>query len=437
MDNDPVYRHVMASRDAGALRGSLQQALDGRGAPWIESVRLLQCHYKPMARARLVAAVQGAATPRRWLYLCLYAEPQRAHEEYRAALAAWHGAATHEAPVLLADWNGVGRWLPDAPKLEAIRFCFDRPEFRRFLAAHELSADTPMPELVRYVPCRRALFRCPPTDTGSRGMFIKCYRKPDDLRAASNLARVTRAWHEGRLALRPPLHLFHDAGRHAVGMDAVAGHCFSADMTRAAPELLRRVAGALASLHASAIDAPLRWTPAGELAALKTAMADVTCALPALAAEIDALTADIERRAAGLHFDAVTATLHGNLFGDQIMVDAQHIGIVDWDDLAQGDPLYDVGRLVAHLMHVHATNRVAPSITGEASAELLHAYGQHSGRRIQLPRLRWQVAVALLLRAKISALRTLPDGWAERVAHALAQARAVLEDSGPWLPHST
>lgn len=437
MVDDSVYRHVMASRDTDALRGALRRAQEGRGAPPIDAVRLLQCHYKPMERARLVAAVQPAGAPPRWLYLCLYAEAKRAHDKYHSALAAWRGAVAHEAPILLADRNGVGRWLPDAPKLEGMRFCFDRPEFERFLAAQGLPADTPMPELLRYVPRQRALFRCPPAHAASQAFFIKCYRAPHDQHAAANLARVTQAWITGRLALRPPLRLFHDSERHAVGMDAVAGHSLSAELPHAAPELLRRVADALASLHASGIDAPLRWTAEGELAALKAAMADVSRALPALAGEIDALRADIERRAAGLRFDAVTATLHGNLFGDQILVDGEHIGIVDWDDLAVGDPLYDVGRLIAHLMHVHANEGVAASITAESIAELLHAYARRSGRAIDLPRLHWQVAVALLLRAKISALRTLPDGWAERIAHAAAQARAVLDGSGPWLPRAT
>jgi hypothetical protein len=424
---DPVYRHLLASRDGCALRAALERAMEGRGVPPLESVRVLQCHYKPGSRGRLVVAVRAARTDERRLYLCLYADPERAYDKYRTALAAGPEASAPDAPILLPGWNGVGWWLPHAPNLEAIRFGFDRAGYRPFLADHGLPADTPLPELVRYVPRQRALFRAAPD------LYVKCYRPPNDLRAADNLARVTRAWREGRLAFRPPLLRFHDAARHAVGMDAVAGRCFTEGVGHAAPELLQRVAAALASLHASGIDAPTRWTPAGEIAALHAAMADVTRALPALAGDIDALLGEIRRRAATLAFET-QATVHGNLFGDQILVDAQHIGIVDWDDLALGDGLYDIGRLIAHLMHVHATGAIVPSVTARAVGELLHHYQRTSGTPIDSARLRWQIAVALLMRAKISALRTLPEGWIEQTVHAVAQARAVLGGGGPWLP---
>jgi len=53
--------------------------------------------------------------------------------------------------------------------------------------------------------------------------------------------------------------------------------------------------------------------------------------------------------------------------------------------------------------------------------------------RLEPSRLQWHAATALLLRAKISALRPLPEGWTELVACSLLQARRVLEEGLPGL----
>ncbi len=191
--HDPVYRNLMASRDADALRNALQQAHSGRGAPEIESAQLLQCHYKPFARARMVFAVNMSDSSVHLLSLFLYAVPERAVAKHRSAPAATRAGSQQWSPILLSDWSGVGWWLPDAPNLDAIGVCFDRTVYRRFLAEQGFpDADRPLPELVRYVPRQRALFRCSSAAPG--GIYIKCYRPPQDAQAAANLAATTQAW---------------------------------------------------------------------------------------------------------------------------------------------------------------------------------------------------------------------------------------------------
>jgi len=433
--HDPVYRNLTACCNADAVRAALQRAARGRGASEIGPVRLLQRHYKPFARARMVFAVQMPDSTARLLYLCLYAEPARAIAKHEAALAAAGTDSRRWPPILLSGWNGVGWWLPDAPNLAALDAFFDRTAYRRFLTAQGLpDADRPLPALVRYVPRQRALFRSA-LAAPAGGLYIKCYRPPGDVRAAANLARMTQAWKRGRLAFRPPCLIFHDVDRHAVGMDEVAGQRLTDFMGRTAPDPMQQVGIALAGLHGSGINALAHWTPAAEIAALKAAMADVSLALPVLGREVDALIDDIERRADGLAFDSA-APVHGNLFGDQILVDDGHIGIVDWDDLALGDPLHDVGRLIAHMRHEHAAARAAPEVGCASIAGLLRGYARASGHGIDASRLRWQVAVALLMRAKISALRALPEGWIAQIVRALDEARAVLADRSPWLAGS-
>ena len=129
----------------------------------------------------------------------------------------------------------------------------------------------------------------------------------------------------------------------------------------------------------------------------------------------------------------VDSPIHGNLFGDQILVNGDRVGIVDWDDFCLGDPLYDLGRLVAHLIFMFRRGVARPARGASDIATLLEAYARESGQNLEWPRLRWQIAVALLMRAKISALRPLPEGWVEDVKAALAEASKVLKNRSDWL----
>ena len=99
---------------------------------------------------------------------------------------------------------------------------------------------------------------------------------------------------------------------------------------------------------------------------------------------------------------------------------------MDWDDLFLGDPLYDVGRLTAHLMYVWQRAGTAKAARARRTDALLAAYEKEAGREVEQPRLRWHVATALLMRAKISALRPLPATWTTDIAASVDQASELL-----------
>ncbi len=64
---------------------------------------------------------------------------------------------------------------------------------------------------------------------------------------------------------------------------------------------------------------------------------------------------------------------------------------------------------------------------------MMDAYVEETGRAVAWDRLRWHVAVALLMRAKISALRMLPTGWMDDIAMAITEADRVLTGKSQWL----
>ena len=216
-------------------------------------------------------------------------------------------------------------------------------------------------------------------------------------------------------------------------MEELPGCQLTAMIPTPEPDVFAAVGNALAGLHRSEIRPPASWSPGGELAALERAMADVRLALPTLDGAIQSLLQMIERRGTELHWDD-RAPIHANLFGDQILVDETgDVGIVDWDDLCLGDPLFDVGRLIAHIIFVARRDRADSSRVIHSVQALLDSYAKETKAKLNWGRLSWQIAVALLFRAKISALRPLPTTWIEDIVASLAEANRVLEGQSPWI----
>ena len=77
-----------------------------------------------------------------------------------------------------------------------------------------------------------------------------------------------------------------------------------------------------------------------------------------------------------------------------------------------------------------------PSPTPPAVGALASGY-RAGGGAIDPARLTWHVATALLLRAKISALRPLPAGWMNQIAWSVERTESLMEGNGSVLPAAT
>ena len=196
--------------------------------------------------------------------------------------------------------------------------------------------------------------------------------------------------------------------------------------------LLGEVGAALASLHSSSCRPAVRWTRAEELGRLRKAARGMKRALPELAPRIDR----VMKRLAELDELLPVADerpIHGHLSGNQILLDGRRVGIVGWDALCAGDPLYDVGRLLAHLIYLGCHEKLDLVGASDCSQRLLAGYRDAAHTPLSFDRLRWQVATALLLRGKISALRPLPPGWQETLDRIVSEADDIPEDSSCFL----
>ncbi len=443
---DPVRDAVMRLRRQNALLACVRRAWEVEGAVHADSVQVQQTHYKPLQRARLVARVAGrsagpdAEAVQQYLFIQVYPSAEDAVRRFEGTDRK-HALKCVGPPVfVLPELNAVAWSLPNSPRLRTAKIGFRPKRFGKFLRRQKLrrylmkrNVD-PLtlprrpdpPELIRLVPRRRALFRyAVPGADPSTTLFIKVYSPGHGRLAMQNLRLVASVTRRGQLGFRVPRAVSYSTRRRAMVMKGLPGVPLSDPRIARDPQVLASVFRGLAALHGSGVEPTARWSPDAELDALDDAMVDMKRALPGHTGEIDRLVAGLRRRRADLHFEHVVP-IHGNLFGDQVLIDGDKIGIVDWDDLALGDAEYDIARLIAHLVFLWrraSMPRVERQRIEDAS---LAAYTGATGHGLDAARLRWHKAVALLMRAKISALRPLPDTWISDVAGCIDEASELL-----------
>lgn len=442
---DPVLGIVRLLREPGALAARITKAWsEAEGAPSLRAASILHTHYKPWTRARILAkaivssgdSANGEAT--QLLYLQTYTTRERALRKFADCMAAEAAPCLGPAVSLLADCNTVVWSLPNGPKLEAIRICFDPAAFAAFLTDAGLpqgssGAPPPLPQLIRYVPRQRALFLCSPSPGDGGRLYIKFYRPGEDLIGAGNLKALSAAAERAALGFRVPRLVAHAVELRAVVMDEVPGIQLTDFLSDPRPDMFAAVGRALARLHMCDVTPALSWTPELEMSALRKAMVDVVKAQPDLDPILGHLLERIDRERRRLSFGD-RRPIHGNLFADQILVDGDQVGIVDWDDLPLGDPLFDVGRLIAHLIFVSRQCGLVRAPLAGCVRLMLESYARESGKPLAVDRLSWQVCVALLMRAKISALRTLPPSWRDELAATVEEAATLLDHHSMWVP---
>lgn len=432
---DPVRESVVTACIEGRVAQAWSEAW--QVWRWWEPVprfetRVVQCHYRPFLGARLLIEGTihrpGKAPRRQDLFLQIFRENESARRRFVLSLRRkrplrCHGPAVFGVP----ECRAIAWGLPNGPQLRNLRSYLHRKALGRTLqrVGDALGPDAgkwSRPRLIRYVPRRRALLYW--ERGGDDALYIKLYRKGDDVVAASNLGALQRA--DG-LAFDAPRMVAHDEHRRAIFMKELPGVPFTERIAAAEPPEFAAVGRALGSLHASHVEASDRWSARGELASLKRALRDVRRVLPALRDEVRALRKRLRRGARHLEFPD-DVPVHGNLFGDQILMDGCRVGIVDWDDLAVGDPLYDLGRLVAHVLFVSRREAADGARWAPCIDALLESYQQAVGTEVDGERLRWHVATALLMRAKISALRVLDEDWVSACRQSVDEARRILTE---------
>jgi Ser/Thr protein kinase RdoA (MazF antagonist) len=147
---------------------------------------------------------------------------------------------------------------------------------------------------------------------------------------------------------------------------------------------------------------------------------------PALA---DPLRELAQRVAAQLLAEPATeSTIHGDFNAEQVLWDADGIGIIDYDRACSGDPGADFGSFIARLEYEELAGLLPAGRIEEIGAGLLDGYC-HRARCTRPARIELQVAAGLL-RLMPHPFRNRDREWPERIEGLLHRADHALRADG-------
>jgi hypothetical protein len=430
---DLVFHFTQKIFDSETIAPALMQAWQHWRGQTPQSIQIHPnlTYYRPFDQCRIVADVtvildRDTAPIELQLFFHVFADATQVKQQVEQgyALAVPPNAAL---PVFaIEDWQTVVWTLPHAPCLTELNDLL-QPEYfcPLLIAPQDLPTQVtayPAPQIFRYVPFKRAILTWENQQATAR-YFVKLCTEAEFLQVVDRFQRVYDC--SAHLSFVVPEPVTADPISRTFAMRAVAGEQFTQIMRRLAPQPFEQLGYILAELHHTDLISDRIWTPDQELQTFKKAMAEVKLALPHLQSSLDRTIVQLTEQAQQIQFPC-NYPIHANLFGDQILYDHEGFGIVDWDTLSMGDPHYDLGRLIAHLIYLAGREQLPIQAVNRCIKALITGYEGAMIGKLDRACLNWHITMQLLLRGKISSLRKLPENWPAHLEFVVAEAEWLL-----------
>jgi aminoglycoside phosphotransferase (APT) family kinase protein len=436
--DDSIFQTIQQVRTPGLL----EEVISSAWIQWSKRITIVKVrsnltHYRPfrggrvMLKACVIYRNGGQAQKEIDLFLQIYSDIEAA----RARVEKERSRRHERPPLFIPKWRAVLWTLPDVPRLRKLKELMGPDNFRRFLLPETEDKpgafrDSPL-KLFRFVPRKRAILTWEHPRTHRR-YFVKLFNKTDALRVSNNYRQIMQISKQGKLDFIVPELISYNPSCRALLMTEIPGKTFTEEMRKTIPGSFARVGRILGQLHKSQAKPEMLRSPEEEIDAICAHMGEVKLALPHLGVQLNAVTAILADAYQYLPIPK-RMPIHGNLFGDQILYGQKNIGIVDWDAFCCGDPLYDVGRLIAHLLFLGGTEGLAFSDVNSCTDALLQGYQDEVVEPVNRQWLSWHVTAQLLMRGKISSLRKLPKDWIGQMTFVVKEAERLVHGRSRYM----
>jgi aminoglycoside phosphotransferase len=127
--------------------------------------------------------------------------------------------------------------------------------------------------------------------------------------------------------------------------------------------------------------------------------------------------------------DSETDLVHGDFSLNQLMVDAESLSIIDFDQVGVGDGYADIGTFLARLDKQVFEGRIPVAQARRAAAAFRRSYEAESGTPLADERVNWYMALAMTGMV-LSTRKNLKPGWRSRVDYCSSRAEALLAEAG-------
>ncbi len=193
-----------------------------------------------------------------------------------------------------------------------------------------------------------------------------------------------------------------------------------------ADAVLKLTAGGLHAFHHAPIEDLAHTTTEDYLAGVLQCGKDITAAVPDLGTAVRGVIESLKARVPGP--PAVERTVHNDFHHKQLLGRSNRLTILDLERCCLGDPCVDVATFSAQLSFLSSRPdvEVSQAESDAWSLGFLKAWESVTGESLNVARLRWHSAVAMLTLAR-GMLRHLRPGWPATVHACVERARQFAE----------
>jgi len=448
MPSDPVLPQLASALDARAMRRVFEQTLlaDSVSAE-LTACDIERVKYRPGRNCVIGYKLEWrepATGARHEQRLCagIYA-PGEAHARYDKASSEAHTASAGLAPVsLIAPLDMVVWAFPNERKLSALPVMTDPARLREELLPAVVRAhwgqDWKIADVSHTVSCYFPEHSC------TIGAVLTLVHASGAPRRLWSVLGKTRYDDAGARTFRCMAGLWQGDDRDDVSyarplgyqpehrllwQERVPGVTLDSllDGSRLDTALLARVARAVAALHRTQLTTERRVVTGDILERLKSAEALVARAQPQCAAVLAQATVQLLQQAPSLDTHA-SATLHGDLHSNNILVDGARVYLVDLDEVSNGPPLSELGSFLAELIYRACLSGTSLDALTPALTNIVQAYRQAVPWSVTGEEVGWYTAAALLNERAFRCVTSLKPGRMEILGQLVDIAARVSRD---------
>lgn len=299
----------------------------------------------------------------------------------------------------IADSNGARKVLKKALELER---------------SPDLDSE---PELIRYKPGRKALFRYQVSEYSNLPLYGKVFENMD----VRKMRVITASLLDAGIATGRVLGIVEK--QNFIVHETVPG--VALNEIREKPEYsswMKPLATLLWQLHAVVLPYLPKHDLNDEINTLRELREQLTRLLPHLRDRLDQFVATVADRLGSI--DDVLVTSHGDFYDDQALVDGGSMALIDLEALRRSHPLIDAGNMLAHLsVGSIRGDHVLPA--RDAFMVEIERHTKATSENIAL------FEAAGILKLAPGPFRRLEENWPERVEQIVTLAEARLAEFYP------
>jgi hypothetical protein len=380
---DPALPHLPEALDPATMLPVLERCFSGMGEVDWKRCAVDRVRYRPGARAfvqytaRTVDRSTGEERDR-WITALLYPRERTLQVWGKLSKAVSAGAAGGDGlsqVALVPDRDLILQVFPFDRRLRSLPVLME-PERLAGRVATSGGHGPWTAEPIRYRAGLGCALRWNQESNGGVTRYVKAYRDGQGALTHEVLLSLRAARQAGEpgadaFDVPEPLAYLKDhlaLVQHAVSGRSLADHLLEADDPG---PMMRRVGGALAVWHSPPPPPTSRRRAASaELNDVRRAAALVSTVRPPLTEAMREVVA----RVAGSLNDVEPAPTHGDLKPDHVLIDGDRTALLDLDSFAGGDPVLDVGSMLASLADMAMRQVAEPARLAAAANAFAETY---------------------------------------------------------------